>query len=328
MEMGEYKHTTLGRIALLGDAVHKQTVSIGQGANLCVESAAVFTNTIKRLLSETDGRPSFNQIQFNLLEHYQNSRAARVSAYVDTANMHTELLCKASLPAKIMQNYVLPCFPADSLNNLFSDFEVGLDMLDFVPPPKAVLSGTMPLNKLVGLGRRESLLSRAKWALPLVGLFCFALAKMELGNAMAELEDVLRSGQITWGSGAHLQPLFHFFYGVEILDHLTQLTTTLFAGWELGFDVPGSWQAFTFLTDFGTLYALFLIESCRCANKLSLAELYVIPPTLCVEIGMLLNPLQANPLGSACTVSRHRPSRPTVLLLPLHRCADGQLQST
>ena len=49
-EMGEHKTVAWNRFALLGDSVHKQTISAGQGGNLCMESAAALTNVLKDLL--------------------------------------------------------------------------------------------------------------------------------------------------------------------------------------------------------------------------------------------------------------------------------------
>jgi 2-polyprenyl-6-methoxyphenol hydroxylase-like FAD-dependent oxidoreductase len=272
MEMGEYKHSTWGRFAMLGDAVHKQTVSAGQGANLCIESAAVLTNTIKRLLDgNADHRPSLDQIRTALVSGYQDPRAARVSAYVEAVNEHTALLCKYNLPLKIMQDYVLPWLPPDFGNNFYCDLEVGADMLDFIPPPKAAFVATMPYNKYLGVGHRENLAHRAMWALPFLGLFGLAVFKMDPTNAVPDFLQIVKTGQITWESG--VQPVFSSFYGFKPLDDFALLTTTFFAGWELGFDTVGSWHVFTFLVDFGTLYAILLIEACRCANAFSLARL-------------------------------------------------------
>lgn len=223
-------------------------------------------------MDETKGkRPTLNQIQSALVDNYQNSRAARVSEYIKAVNGHTALLCKANLPVKIMQEYLLPLIPPDSGLDFFNNIEVGADMLDFMPPPRATLTSTMPYNKEVGIGLAESPLRRAMFALPLIGLFALAATKLDPSNAVPEFISIIESGKINWDSG--VQAVFNSFYGVKPLDELAQVTTTFFAGWTLGFDQPGSWQVTTPLADFGTLYAMMLIEYSRGANDLTFAEL-------------------------------------------------------
>ena len=154
-EMGEHKSVAWNRFALLGDAVHKQTISAGQGGNLCMESAAALTNVINRLVNEKKPRkPTAREIDKALIQQYQNPRATRVAEYVEKVNGHTAMICKYGLPLQIIQEYILPIIPSDALSSFFSDLEVGADMLDFVPPPNAVYEGTMPFNKNLGSGQR------------------------------------------------------------------------------------------------------------------------------------------------------------------------------
>jgi hypothetical protein len=271
-EMGEHKTVAWNRFALLGDSVHKQTISAGQGGNLCMESAAALTNVLKELLDETHGRkPTLEQIDKALVEKYMTPRASRVAEYVERVNMHTALICKYSWPLKFMQEVLMPILPPDLSSSFFSDLEVAADMLDFVPPPKAALSGNMPFNKLLGAGKRESLLARAKWCLPLLGLFILSTKKMTAGNAGAELTKLLESGKISW-SGGEIDAI-KSFYNIVPIDGLLNVVTTFCAGWNLGFDTKAYWQVLTFFVDYGFIHTIMLIESQRSATTMTPAKL-------------------------------------------------------
>jgi 2-polyprenyl-6-methoxyphenol hydroxylase-like FAD-dependent oxidoreductase len=271
-EMGEHKTVAWNRFALLGDSVHKQTISAGQGGNLCMESAAALTNVIKHLLDNTPGRkPTVEEIDQALVGKYMTPRATRVAEYVQKVNGHTALICKYSLPLRIISEYLMPIMPSDAGSSFFSDLEVGADFLDFLPPPKAALKGTMPFNKLFGAGQRESILKRAKWALPLLGLFLLARNKMDGANGGPELMQLLESGKITGALGQI--EIFQSFYGITAIDNLLKFVTTFCAGWTPGFDEKSYWQVLTFFPDYGLATAIIYLESFRSANSMTLAKL-------------------------------------------------------
>ena len=271
-EMGEHKYVAWNRFALLGDSCHKQTISAGQGGNLCMESAAALTNVIKRLVDNTKGRkPTVEEIDEALVNKYMKPRGPRVATYVERVNGHTALICKYNTVLRLMQEYLLPVMPPDAAGSFFSDLEVGADMLDFIPPPKAALKGTMPFNKLLGAGQKESLASRAKWAIPLLLLFLVARKQLDASNGGPELAKLLEAGKIT-GSGQEIE-IFSSFYGVKGLDELLKVVTTFCAGWTPGFDVKSYWQVLTFFPDYGLATAIMYLESYRTANVMTLAKL-------------------------------------------------------
>jgi hypothetical protein len=170
-----------------------------------------------------------------------------------------------------MQEWLMPILPPDLSSSFFSDLEVAADMLDFVPPPKAALRGNMPFNKLLGAGMREGLLSRAKWCLPLLGLFILSTKKMVAGNAGADLAKLLESGKISW-SGGEIEAI-KSFYKIVPIDGLLNVVTTFCAGWNLGFDTKAYWQVLTFFVDYGFIHTIMLIESERSATTMTPAKL-------------------------------------------------------
>jgi hypothetical protein len=129
----------------------------------------------------------------------------------------------------------------------------------------------MPFNPEQGVENAESSLNRAFWALPFLVLSAIAVQYMDATPIAPDFESVLKTGIIEWNSGS--APIVEKFYGVEILDTIWKPIVVAFSQWNLGFDVPGAWQMFTFLTDLGVLYSIYLIESFRRANALTLMQL-------------------------------------------------------
>jgi hypothetical protein len=129
----------------------------------------------------------------------------------------------------------------------------------------------MPFNPEQGVDKAESRLFRAFWALPFLILSVIAAQHMDPSVIAVGLESVITKGTIEWNSGS--APVVEKFYGVDILDTIWKPVVVVFSQFNLGFDVPGSWQMFIFLTDFGVLYSIYLVESFRRANSLTLAQL-------------------------------------------------------
>jgi hypothetical protein len=177
-----------------------------------------------------------------------------------------------TLTHRIMAHYLVP-WMADSLMDVHADIMIGATMLSYRPPPLRSIQGTMPFNPEQGLAKRESKLLRALLALPFLAILFVAVRRMDLGPALGALERMIQKGDIVWDSGS-LQ-VQDAFYGVKWLDDLWRPITIAFAQWNLGYDGPGSWQSFTFLTDFGTLYSIFLVESARRANLFTFAQMLV-----------------------------------------------------
>jgi len=63
----------------------------------------------------------------------------------------------------------------------------------------------------------------------------------------------------------------HTFYGLEIVDSRIRDPAACFASFQF-VDEIAYWQTFSFLTDYGVLLAIFLIEGARRANIMTLAS--------------------------------------------------------
>jgi len=119
-------------------------------------------------------------------------------------------------------------------------------------------------------GTKESVLYRAFIALPFIALIAFALNRMTAEAAFEEVEEIIRSGVIKWDGGSF--PVRESFYGIKWLDDIWRPVTTIFAAWNLEIDPAVWWQILTFITDFGLLYSIMLIESTRKANSFTSAR--------------------------------------------------------
>lgn len=81
---------TFGRIACVGDSIHKFTPDAGQGGNSSIESAAALANALKRLADTVKGRPTKAQVEDSLKE-YQKSRETRIRAIIEGCNNLTRV---------------------------------------------------------------------------------------------------------------------------------------------------------------------------------------------------------------------------------------------
>jgi hypothetical protein len=132
----------------------------------------------------------------------------------------------------------------------------------------------MSSNPSQGSGQTESRLIRAAKALPFLGISYFAISFMwSLLPAMVERATVLMSQGVTSqiGRPGSFMPLKQFF-GLEFIDGQIRGIASIFASFQF-VDIIGHWQAFSFLTDAGIIYAIVLFEGARRANNLTVASL-------------------------------------------------------
>lgn len=91
LEEAEYKKWTWGRIACLGDSIHKMTPNAGHGGNAAIESAAALANSIKAMLDKAHGRhPTYEEVT-SCLGGYQKVREKRTSEIMKVANKLTRI---------------------------------------------------------------------------------------------------------------------------------------------------------------------------------------------------------------------------------------------
>ena len=140
LEENTFKTWHHGRLALLGDSVHKMTPNIGQGANMAIEDAAVLTNLLRRLLGDFPTSPPTNDQIEMLLRRYRNIRFDRVDSIYRTSRFLVRFQARDGLLKTLFGRYYAPYagdLPADMASKTIADGE----MCDFLPPPKRCGSG-------------------------------------------------------------------------------------------------------------------------------------------------------------------------------------------
>jgi len=91
IEEAEYKKWTWGRIACLGDSIHKMTPNAGYGANAAIESAAALANAIQAMKNKSEEERSTYEQVTECLKGYQKVREKRTSEVMKLANKITRI---------------------------------------------------------------------------------------------------------------------------------------------------------------------------------------------------------------------------------------------
>jgi 2-polyprenyl-6-methoxyphenol hydroxylase-like FAD-dependent oxidoreductase len=170
-EEARYEKWTFGRIALLGDSVHKGTPNAGPGGNGGIESAAAFANVLY-CLRHRSRDPSRDQI-ITALTNYEHKRKHRANSYLDSARFFTDLNSLATWPHRLATWYMSDMWENASVE-LWSDQCQNAPKIDYLPTPKRSLHGWMPFNEQEGVGMKEALGSRLLRALVFLILPCWA----------------------------------------------------------------------------------------------------------------------------------------------------------
>lgn len=245
------------------------TPNAGIGGNASLESAAALANSIKALIDSTTTRPSLEAVQHHL-KQYERSRRPRASELVKAANSVTRLQALRGLVERLVVFFVVPN-AGDAFADMFADMLIGATKIDYLPPPERSLKGTMPFNPDQGIGKKESVLYRLLLALPFFLLSALSLNRMDAGLGLAEIGGIIQTGSMAWEEISFSLP--QSFYHIEWLDNKLRPLTIVFASSNFGIDPVAWWQMLSFLTDLGVLYSIFLIESSRRSNTLTLAQL-------------------------------------------------------
>jgi 2-polyprenyl-6-methoxyphenol hydroxylase-like FAD-dependent oxidoreductase len=265
-EEAEFKLWHWGRIACVGDSIHKMTPQAGQGGNIAVESAAAMANKLFNLNKQANGKnPTLHEIQA-AFEQYQKKRTARVTSMMRSGNDLTRLQALDTPLHVILAKYVVPAL-GDYLTDLISDGIVGAELLDYLPPPHRSLLGTMPFNPEQGTSFAESRVKRALWALPLLGISYVGFKTIDISEYASTFSKFAE--QRRFDSESVSVPLTWIRCGNTRIDGTTSFLTAFFSQIVMGFDTITYWQNLTFLTDFTGFWAIMLFESSRRANKLT-----------------------------------------------------------
>jgi hypothetical protein len=107
-EEAQLKRWSWGRIACVGDTVHKMTPNMGAGGNSAIETAAALANEIKKMVDVAEkGKPSFSAIQAHL-GNYQKIRETRITAVLAAANGLTRIHALKTFKDKLFALWILP----------------------------------------------------------------------------------------------------------------------------------------------------------------------------------------------------------------------------
>ncbi|KAK4149757.1 hypothetical protein C8A00DRAFT_37653, partial [Chaetomidium leptoderma] len=257
-----------GRIACVGDAVHKSTPNLGIGGNSAVESAAAIANGIKRLAdswSATGRRPSQQDVE-RMLDEYQRGRQLRAAAVVDASGFLARAQSMRDPSTRLFVKYVIPRL-SEFLPEMMGNAMIGATKLDFLPLPMASLTGTKPFNPTQGDGLRESKLKRMLFALPLLALVFAAGWVMNAEPAGAWATALRDSGTLELPTGS--VPILRTFYHIPGFDDFIALVNTFFFPTVYNTDPVSRRQLTSFLTDGAVLVTIWIFESTRRANMLT-----------------------------------------------------------
>ncbi|TGO42793.1 hypothetical protein BHYA_0005g00580 [Botrytis hyacinthi] len=104
-------------------------------------------------------------------------------------------------------------------------------------------------------------------AVTLLSISVWTAITMDLKKIVAQQQPFVESGIIEWTSGS--VTIIDHFFPIGIFNRIWRGTMATFSPSTLGYDEVASWQMFSFLTDLGPLYTIFLLESFRPVNALS-----------------------------------------------------------
>ena len=87
------------------------------------------------------------------------------------------------------------------------------------------------------------------------------------------IHSALERGTVEWPTGSFR--LWSSFWRFKPLDEVWRVVVVAFTPSTLGFDSVSRWQMFSFISDCGVVYSIWIIEANRAANKWTVAYLYV-----------------------------------------------------
>lgn len=290
IEEGKFQLWHWGRIACVGDSIHKATPNLGVGGNSAVESAAALANGIKRLAdsSSAAGRHPSQQEVEDMLAEYKRIRELRAAAVVDASGLLTRAHNMLDLRSRFFVKVVLPHI-SEFLPELMNDSMIGATKLDFLPLPMASLTGTNPFNPSQGEGLHESKIKRMVFALPLLGLLFAASRIMDANPAMDWANAARDSGVVELPTGGSV-PILRTFYHLRGFDDFIALVNTFFFPSMYSIDPVSRRQVISFLTDGTVLLTIWMFESARRANMLTPLQWYVPPSPLISSLTPSLTP--------------------------------------
>lgn len=236
MEEALFENWFYGRIATMGDSTHKMTANQGSGGNAAIESVAAMANELKRMqesLSSPSAPASSKEVR-TAFAAWKAKRKNRIKSTWTDAAKFCRMQGLASFGDIITVFYVLPN-AANFIAHLYTKALIGAEVLEYLPLPERSFTGTAPFNPKQGTGQDESTIVRLLFATPLLAMAYLAFQNVSLQHTS-----------------------------------LVQAFSTLFDP----FSPSTSWlQAYSLLLTTAVLYSIWLIESNRRANTLTLVQL-------------------------------------------------------
>lgn len=249
--------------------VQQMTPNLGAGGNAAIESAAALANSISKLKGPS---PSTDEVR-TVLKGFYVKRHGRANATIKSANDLTRIEALATLTDKIMGIYAIPAL-GDYLADITCDSMIGAEMLDSLPPPARSLEATMHWDPESGIGKHESKLLRALYALPLLAILygCAKTMGPALGPALPLLKGATIAGEVALGDG-QVVPLFTRYFGLKGLDDFIAIYVAAFTPSIGGQDPASRMQMISLLGDLIPIQAIWMIESVRRGNFLTASHL-------------------------------------------------------
>ncbi|KAL2851041.1 monooxygenase [Aspergillus pseudoustus] len=142
MEEGVFETWSAGRIVLVGDAVRKMTVTMGQGANTTIEDSAVLATVLHKLVHERSTKtnhPTSEEIATALVQ-FQALRYPRSKTIYEQTKFSIRTQTRSGFAKRVMGRYIMPSkidHMTDGLSELMADGPV----VGFLPLPERSTDG-------------------------------------------------------------------------------------------------------------------------------------------------------------------------------------------
>ncbi|KAL5319811.1 hypothetical protein ACEPPN_012869 [Leptodophora sp. 'Broadleaf-Isolate-01'] len=258
LEESQNQHWISDCMVCIGDSTHKMTPNLGAGGNAAIETSAALANHIARLPT----KPSQADIR-KTLDAFYTKRNSRANLTCDVANKLTRIESLDTIGDKIMALYVVPKL-GDALWDLTGETIMGAESIESLPLPTRSQESTMAWDPESGIGKKESVLTRALWALPLLGI-TYACQKT-MWQTISKLTPLAAdAGSLNLGNGI-VVPMVSKFFGLSVLDKVLSKFVALFTPAITGLDPIGRMQGIAFVAYMIPVQTIWLIESIRRGN--------------------------------------------------------------
>ncbi|KAH9215670.1 hypothetical protein DL95DRAFT_424887 [Leptodontidium sp. 2 PMI_412] len=203
LEESQNQHWISDRMVCIGDSTHKMTPNLGAGGNAAMESSATLANHIARLPT----KPSQADI-LKTLDAFYAKRNSRANLTCDVANKLTRIESLDTIGDKIMALYVVPKL-GDALWDLTCETIMGAESIESLPLPTRSQESTMAWDPESGIGKKESVLTRA------CGHYrCWSIRRGNLTTTSCLMHTLLSAAYQVKGPG-FIAPIYYFLHYIQ-----------------------------------------------------------------------------------------------------------------